>query len=758
MPCVTSRRIRPWRGGVLCLACGAVLGSSESALAGRTDYATARLSRRLPAVRAAGAIAVDGRLDEAAWQQAPVASGFIRNDSDTPSPPDDGTEVRFIYDDVTLYVGITAFDREPRRLSIPELKEDFSPAASDAVVIVLDTFHDERNGFMFSVNPAGARWDGQQFNEGREINASWDAVWNVRARVTETGWTAELAIPFRTLKFPGTSPQTWGLNIMRRVARRSEDSLWAPVPRMYSIHRVSMAGTLEGLTGLRSGRDIRVKPYVLSSVGRDATQRIAEAQAGFDVKYGLAAGLTLDLTANTDFSQVEVDEQQINLTRFSLQLAEKRDFFSENSGIFVFGPGNNGPRTLGAAGFDNPAASGVVGGRQNLREPVLFFSRRIGLIEETGEAVPILAGVRLSGRRGPFTVGALSMQQRAGTQSLPTNFTAVRVRRDVFRNSDIGLMFLNRDERGAHFNRVIGVDANVRAGDLVASALLAGSVSDRRREPAGSGLMTRVGGHWLGRTLELKGAISTIGARFDDQMGFIQRSGIRKGDVAAGVHWRPARMSRWLREWFPHWSAINVTRERGGLDSRYFDYHVQANLRSGTVVDAGLNANTEDITAPFLVNPRRRIGVAPARYDFDEYFVAVTPNTASAVAWTLRSAVGGFYDGRRSTQQVGATVRANEHLNVSATVNRNRIDLTAGAFTTYLVTSRINVGFSTRVFLNALLQYNTDARQWSSNVRFNLIHHPLSDIFVVYNERRAAHSGALIDRAFVAKVTHMLAF
>ncbi len=723
------------------------------------DYATARLSRKLPAARITSPIVIDGVLDEEAWQQAPVATDFIDNDSDTVVPREDRTEARIVYDDTTLYVGVKNFDREPGRIAVAELKKDFSSSASDGLCIILDTFSDHRNGYLFAVNPGGAQWDAQQTSEGRELNPSWDGIWTARARIVSDGWVAEFAIPFRTLRFPQTSPQTWGLNILRRVPRRGEDSLWAPVPRMYSINRVSLAGTLEGLTGVRPGRNLRVKPYGLSSLAQVGPgPGKGDADGGFDVKYGVTGAMTLDLTVNTDFSQVEADEQQINLTRFSLQFPEKRDFFMENSGVFVFGPGSTGPRGLATAGFDNVASGGVVGGRQNLRDPVLFFSRRIGLKEETGQAIPIVAGARLTGRAGPYTLGMLNLQQRAEGPTGTTNFTAIRVRRDVLRNSDVGAIVLNRDERGPRFNRVIGADANLRLRDLIANALVAKSVSGAVAATGGSDLMTRAGGMWLGRVWEAKGAYSTVGARFDDQMGFVQRRGIAKAEGGLGVHWRPAAASRWLRELFPHWTAINVTRDHRAFDSRYADYHVQANFKNSTVIDTGLSTSTEDLADPFSINARRRVVVPRGRYAFGEYFASMTTNTSLPLAWNVRASIGDFYDGRRTAEQVSATLRASRHVNVSTTVNRSRIELPAGAFTTYLVTSRVNVGFTTRMFLNALLQYNTDARQWSSNVRFNVIHHPLSDFFLVYNERRDSRSGALVDRAVIAKITHLVAF
>jgi hypothetical protein len=274
-----------------------------------------------------------------------------------------------LYDADNLYFGVFAHDREPFNILTSELTKDFNRESGDDFEIILDTFHDERNGYMFATNAHGAKWDAQTINEGREVNENWDALWDVKTRITEAGWYAEIAIPFRTLRFSSADEQTWGVNFQRRIRRRNEDSFWAPLPRIYDLQRVSLAGTLAGLQGVRPGNDLRLKPYVLGSAGESASVDVGtDADVGLDVKYGVTSGLTWDFTINTDFSQVEADEQQVNLTRFSLFFPEKRDFFLENSGIFQFGQGRG--VVFGGGG------GGLTSGRQT--DAILFFSRRIG--------------------------------------------------------------------------------------------------------------------------------------------------------------------------------------------------------------------------------------------------------------------------------------------------------------------------------------------------------------------------------------------
>jgi hypothetical protein len=608
---------------------------------------------------------------------------------------------------------------------------------------------------MFSTNPSGAKFDSQVSNEGRENNTNWDGIWDVKTRISERGWHAEIKIPFRTVKFRGADAQSWGINFRRRHRRLNEDSFWSPVPRIYDIERVSLAGSVEGMQGLRPGKNIRVKPYALGSANTIPVGTERDYDFGFDVKYGVTTGLTWDFTVNTDFSQVEADEQQINLSRFNLFFPEKRDFFLENSGIFQFGVSD---RNMGGGGGG--------GGRQNAAaDMLLFHSRRIGL-SENGDAIPILAGTRLTGRQGRYSIGVLNIQQReyenaANIVTPSTNFTALRMRRDILANSDIGAVFLNKDENGPRYNRVAGVDANFRFGFLNMNGYVAKAFSPQSVEP-GSGDDTAVRGsfNYQNRVWQFRGHFVGIGERFNDEMGFVPRQGVNNILGYVGYTYRPSWFKKFnLRETRPHWQLDAYERQNGlGLESRYMDFHWPFTFNDSTFVEIGVNPNAEEIRAPFTINTSRGVQVLPGRYDFNEYFVLYRGNTSAPLSFEARYSNGEFYDGYRRGYTIGPAFRPNERFNASVNLQINDIELTGGAFVTRLVTSRINYNFNTKMFVNALLQYNTDTRQWSSNLRFNIIHRPLSDFFLVYNERRDERSNALINRALVAKMTYLVAF
>jgi hypothetical protein len=715
------------------------------------NYETIHLEKRIIAVRAAGAITLDGALDEAAWSQAPIANGFIQNDPREGSAATYDTDVRVLYDDDALYFGVFAHDMEPSKIIISDLKKDYSTGSSDGFRIVLDTFHDGRNAYQFATNPAGAKWDSQMASEGRDNNQNWDGIWDVKTRLTETGWVAEIWIPFRTLKFGDADPQVWGINFERKLRRLNEDSYWSPVPRIYDAQRVSLAGTLEGMRGLHAGKNIRVKPYALTSGSRVTTRPMGgDFQGGVDVKYGVTSGLVWDFTVNTDFSQVEADEQQVNLTRFNLFFPEKRDFFLENQGIFSFGTEN------GNGGGGGNFGAGRTNQIQDMR---LFFTRRIGLSND-GQAVPILGGTRLSGRQGAYSVGVLNIQQREDGGVPATNFSALRFRRDVLANSDVGAVLLDKEVGGPAFNRLAGVDANFRFGNLTMNGFAAKTFSPAASlTRTGSDVSSRASAEYRNRQWRLSGKYTAIGDRFNDELGFIPRVGVNELNTQLNRTLRPHWLPRAIRELGPHWVVVQSDRARGGgLDLRQQDFHFSINFANGSFLEPGANTNLEIIRTPFTLNGARGATIQPGRYEYTEYFVTYRADDSARASMGMRYSVGEFYGGYKHGYAFGPTFRPNEKMNAALTVQLNQISLPTTSYLSTLTTSRINYNFNTKVFVNALLQYNTDSHQLSSNIRLNIIHRPLSDFFFVYNEHRDELTGLMQDRSLIAKMTYMVAF
>ena len=714
------------------------------------NYDTIHLEKRISAIRASGNIMLDGALDEPAWSEAPMANGFIQNDPLEGSPATYDTEVRVLYSDDALYFGVWAKDEEASKIIVSDLKKDYNTGSSDGFRVVLDTFHDGRNAYQFATNPSGAKWDSQMANEGRDNNSNWDGIWDVKTRVTETGWFAEIWIPFRTLKFGDEDPQVWGINFERKLRRLNEDSYWSPIPRIYDAQRVSLAGTLEGMRGLQPGKSLRVKPYALTSGSRVTTKPLAgNFQGGVDVKYGVTNGLVWDFTVNTDFSQVEADEQQVNLTRFNLFFPEKRDFFLENQGIFNFGQENN----FGGGGN---FGAGRTNQTQDMR---LFFTRRIGLSSE-GQALPILGGTRLSGRQGAYSIGILNIHQREDQGVPATNFSALRLRRDVLANSDIGAVLLDKEVSGPRFNRLAGMDANFRFGNLQLTGFAAKTFSPVTVVASkGSEISSRASFDYRNRQWRANAKFTTIGEGFNDELGFIPRVGVNEVNWQLNRTLRPKWLPSAIREFGPHWVVAQFNRQDGGaLDQRVQDFHFPINFANGGFVEGGVNTNLEVIRTPFKLNSARGSEVGNGRYEYSEYFVTYRPNDATVFSSGLRYGMGKFYDGYKRSYAWGPTFRPNEKLNMSLVMQLNDITLPTMSYLSTLTTTRLNYNFNTKVFVNALLQYNTDSHQLSSNIRFNIIHRPLSDFFFVYNEHRDERTGLMQDRSLIAKMTYMVAF
>lgn len=706
--------------------------------------------RTVGAVEARAPITLDGALDEEVWRTAEPAGDFIQAEPHEGQPATERTEVRLAFDRDAFYIGVVCHDADPAGVIINDIRKDFAAGEQDTFEVILDTFADRRNGFVFVTNAAGAKSDAQIANEGRDVNASWDAVWTVATKRDADGWTAEIRIPFKTLRFERGADRVWGVNFSRRIRRKNETDYWSPVPRVYNLYRAGLGGTLTGLPDASHGRNLRIKPWVAANstrgVGGPSYDR--GAHAGLDAKYGVTPSLTLDVTAKPDFAQAEADEQQVNLTQFSLFFPEKREFFLENSGMFYFG--------------DIPRESRV----GNLRfgppeeEMLLFFSRRIGLTGD-GSEIPIAAGGRLTGRAGRTGVGLMTIQTQGDGARDGDNYTVLRARRDVLRNSDVGAIFLSRQSAGASTDRneVVGADANFR---FVKAFSVNGFLAKSFTPGVGGGEMAGKGSFvWNDNRFHAQYSLLSVGDRFRDDIGFIKRTGVRKHFVDFGVRKRPSALRRiGIRELHPHTRSNIYTDQPNVIVTRNNHIGFGASLENGGYVEGAWNGRVERIETPFKIRPDQRFD--PGRYGWNEYYFEFETNHSRKLSASANFLAGGFWNGTQRTTKAALLFRPSYHLTFDVVLQRNDIDLPfpMHAFVTNLVTSRIGYAFSTRTFLDTLLQYNTDLKQLSANVRFDLIHRPLSDLFVVYNEQQLMDHPTPIStgRGLIVKYTHMLAF
>ena len=396
------------------------------------------------------AIEIDGHLNEEAWSQTQMIDDFTQQSPDEGQPITERTEVRMLYDTEKLYIGFECYDSQPDKIVANEMRRDGQLWQNDNVYIMLDTYGDKRQCFFFRTNALGALSDTAVTDGGENLNGSWDCIWAAAGRQHEKGWTVEIAIPFNQLRFKKNDSMVWGVNFGRNIQRTNETSQWIQVPRSQSwpgTYHPIYQGKLTGLQGIVSPSYFDVKPYLLGGLARNLEdedwQRTTERDLGLDMKYGVTSNLTLDLTLNTDFAQVEADQEEVNLTRFSLYFPERRDFFLEGSGLFAFG--------AGIGGFGPPPLS-------------IFYSRSIGIDDE--KEVRLLGGGKLTGKVGAYSVGALNMTTAASGEIPMTNFSVLRMQRDILSDSTVGFILTNRQsDFGSDYHRNGGIDLFLRPHD-----------------------------------------------------------------------------------------------------------------------------------------------------------------------------------------------------------------------------------------------------------------------------------------------------
>ncbi len=711
--------------------------------------------RRASIVRTADAPAIDGVLDERVWQQATPIDDFVQAEPSQGEPPTERTEVRLLFSAATLYIGVTCFDSEPSKIVTTDSRRDSGLSGQDSFQMILDTYHDRQNGFIFGTNSVGIQYDAQVRNEGETlrggppggigggntggagggVNVNWDGSWEVKTRVTETGWSAEFAVPLRTLRY-GPPPQVWGLNFSRAIERKRELVYWSPVSRIYTIARLSSAGELRGLD-VPAPRDFKVMPYAISSANRNFAS-ITEARYdkngdwGIDGKIGVTSSATLDLTYNTDFAQVEVDEQQINLTRFNLLFPEKRPFFLENRGLFAVGrPG----------------------------EIDLFFSRRIG-VNDSGTLLPIQGGARLTGKARGVNVGMLNMQTESVGKSPGNNFTAARVNKDLRNRSSLGVMFVNREGTGSsagnnNYNRTYSLDGKLGLKEAVTLSAFAA----RTQTPGLSGDDYAYSSAFEFRTRKYETTLSyaEVGDNFNPEVGFLERpDGYRQVGTALRRHIRtPALAKLGLREFEPHASYESYWGFDGFQETATLHIDGRWDFESGyQLTSAALNIQYEGLRKPFEVYP----GVVVPAGSYRSPFFLAQGNTDRRrwISFSMNSNIGGFLSGSQVSVAPTINIRHGGQLTSSLRWTRNDIDLPQGDFVTNLASARMTYNFSTLINASALIQYNDRTHRWSTNLRFNWLRTAATGLYVVYNDTEAFSGLGPVSRAFVIKFSHML--
>mgnify|MGYP001430039234 FL=1 len=699
---------------------------------------SARVART---ARIATAPQVDGRLDEAVWREAQPLTDFVQRDPSEGAPSTERTEVRILTDGEALYIGAWLFDRDPAAIVSGERVRDADLTNSDHFSIILDTYQDRQNGFVFATTPAGVEYDGQVAKEGEGggvfqqgqtraqagsaggFNLNWDASWTVATHMDSLGWYAEFRIPFSTLRYGNAREQTWGLNLARSIRRRNEESFWSPIPRQYNLYRVSRAGHLIDLE-VPSRRIATLTPYVLGSAQKlyspasiaawDSTRYPTDV--GVDAKLGITPSLTLDATYNTDFAQVEVDEQRTNLTRFPLFFPEKRPFFLENAGVFSAGT----PQAV-----------------------ELFFSRRIG-IDTLGNPVPIIGGGRLTGRIAGFTLGTMQLftEKRASIQ--PANSYSVgRVSREWGR-SRIGLLGVHRvaTSDGGDRNTTLGLDGRFALSEPVTVDWWAATTRTPGRTGRDGALSARIGyrnGRWDNAL-----RYTQVGEDFNPEVGFLSRSGYRYYEASV-FHTMPVHHPL-LRYWLPHANYRGYFGFDGNVQSDQIHIDLgQAELNNGGQIGPELNVFREGLTQPFAI--ARTVTLPAGKYQWTSLGFDFSTNPSAPLSLVTRIEAGPFYSGTRYGATSTLTVRRGSALTASLLLDYNRVRLDQGDFVRSLVGVRLGYFFTPRIFTQSLVQYSNQAGVFSANIRFGWLNTAGTGLFVVFNTAENATGFFAWDRA-----------
>ena len=718
------------------------------------------------AIKLAEGIRLDGQLDEAVYHTVPAITGLVQQVPVEGAPATEKTEAWIMFDDTNVYVSARIWDSAPESEWIAnEMRRDTNQLRqNDTFTVFFDTFYDRRNGVNFYTNPLAARADQTFTNEGNP-NSDWNPVWDVRTGRFDGGWTAEMEIPFKSLRYRSGSPQLWGVQLRRAIRRKNE---WVYLTRLpissgggsgaAGIFRVSGAGTLVGIEPPTASRNIEIKPYAIGGLTTDVNASPPKdgernGDFGLDVKVGITQNLTADFTYNTDFAQVEVDEQQVNLTRFSLFFPEKREFFLEGSGIFGFARGGIGGGFGGGGG-------GFFGGGN---APTLFYSRRIGL--QAGAAVPIIGGGRVTGKLGPFDVGALNIQtddeRISGAES--TNFTVVRVKRDILRRSAIGGILTNRSVSlvGDGASQAYGVDGTFAFYENIQML----SYYARTQTPGVSGENSSYQAK-LDYTADRYGLAVDhllVEDNFVPEVGFLRRDNFRRTYVQGRFSPRPQSFDAIRQFRFEGSVDYILLADSNLLETRQNQFRFQTELENSDRFGLTLNDNYELLLAPFAPGPSVTIPVGG--HNFNDVELSYQLGQQRRINGQVSLLRGGYFNGNITT--VGfrqGRIAVLPQMSIEPSISINWIDTPQGSFRTDLALTRINYAFNPRMFFSGLVQYNSAFDTISTNLRLRWEYSPGSELFVVYTEDRDStplrpdRSTELRNRGFVIKFNRLFRF
>lgn len=707
---------------------------------------TERELPRMSAHRTSEEIKVDGVFDEPVWQTVEPIRQLYQIQPDQGEPATEQSAVRILYDDKKLYFGFIFFD-EMDKIVANDMRRD-SPGlrSNDYGFLLLDTYNDRRNAVFFRFTPVGGMEDTAVSNSGGSLNTSWDIVWECRCRINEDHWTAEIAIPFSQLRFEQSEVMNWGINFGREIARKQEIDAWNEAPKTYgglAKYRTAYFGTLEGLEGITPSRHLELLPYVLpgASYGSSTEETEGVFEAGADLKYGVTPNLTADLTFNTDFAQVEADQEQVNLTRFSLFFPEQRPFFLEGASIFDVG--------IPRPSFRRPPPL------------LLFYSRRIGLAG--GRAIPILGGGKMTGKIGPYGIGILNVFTDKYEEDVPgvhpenifseprTNYSVMRVNRDLLVGSTVGGILINKQDADAS-NSTAGLDFSYRpTREINIQGLFSRTLEDFEVDFSQKSNAFFIGGDWRTNLFRLDASYTDIGEDFNPEVGYIQRTGVRRfrGD-ASYTPW-PDKFG--IREIQIGPEIDIVLTQENELETQEITFDTQFEFKTGDDIGFQVQNTIEHLDIGFNLQGEE---IPTGDYNFTSFQVSARTSSARMIGARMQVEFGEFYHGTRRGFSIEATARPSARLSIEPSIEFNRITLPGEKFDANAFGGRIGYSFSTTLFAKLFSQWSTDRDIFSANFLINYIYRPGSDIYLVFDQSYDTRDGGakLLGWAVLGKMTY----
>ncbi len=681
-------------------------------------------------------IEIDGHLNEEDWAQAQVINDFTQQFPDEGRPSTERTEVRMLYSMEKLYIGFECYDSEPEKVVANEMRRDGRLWQNDNVYVMLDTYGDKRQCVFFRTNALGALSDTAVTDGGENLNGSWDCIWEAAGRRHDKGWTVEIAIPFNQLRFKKGDSMVWGVNFGRNIARKNETTQWIPVPRSESwpgTYHPIYQGKLTGLQGIASPSYFNVKPYLLGGLARnlsdEAWQRTTERDLGLDMKYGVTSNLTLDLTLNTDFAQVEADQEEVNLTRFSLFFPERREFFLEGSGLFAFG--------AGIGDFGPPPLS-------------VFYSRRIGI--ENDKQVRLLGGGKLTGKVGSYSVGALNMTTDASSESPLMNFSVLRMQRDILSDSTVGFILTNRQSDLGEYHRNGGVDLFFRPHDQW--RMRAMGVGSWSPYPDERDFAWYLSNDWRNDSFRVNASYLDIGPQFTSEMGFMRRRDIRSLMLDADYEIQVRRYG--VQEADATFTGSYLLDH----DNRLIGWDL--GIGGGMILEGSDDGFDLDfkrffdrVEEPFSVGD---VEIPAGDYQMNQVSLTTFTETSRPFSLFGQMDYGDYFHGDRVSLSIQSQWRMTYQFAIETRYQRNWINLPeTDLFTTNVVGTRISYALNTRFFTKLYAQWNDSAERASANFLLNYIYRPGSDFYFVFDQAWNAAEGNLQDREWtvLSKFTYL---